>query len=369
MTRITQDNLSPTASYGHIPGLNGLRALSVLIVILAHMGFEHIIPGGFGVTVFFFISGMLITRLLLAESELKGKVNLPKFYMRRIIRLYPALLFMLYLTTCIYIILNFGSPTIMEATAGIGYFTNVFQVISTINETPSFMPWRHLWSLSVEEHFYIGFPILVLAFRKNWRALSLTLVGIICASLLWRCYIAFGTQLPANEYNYMMTDTRIDSLAWGCLISVLLHSAGSINPFKHLIGARPFIIGLIGIALSFLIRDDSFRYTLRFTVQGAALFVLLLNLYYWRALSFAFLILDWKPFAWIGSISYGLYLWHVPMIDMFSRSFGDNIGIRILAVIASFAIAAFSFHYVEKPFIVLRQRYGSHVTGGKQQPA
>ena len=120
--------LPEIASYGHIPGLNGLRALSVLIVIVAHMGFEHIVPGGFGVTVFFFISGFLITRLLLAESDSKGNVGLSKFYMRRIVRLYPALLFMLYLTACLYIILGYGHPAPMEMAAGVGYFTNFIRL-------------------------------------------------------------------------------------------------------------------------------------------------------------------------------------------------------------------------------------------------
>ena len=164
--------LPATSTYGHIPGLDGLRALSVLIVIIAHMGFEHIVPGGFGVTMFFFISGFLITRLLLAESEAKGNVKLGKFYMRRIIRLYPALLFMLYLSACLYIIMGYGHPAPMEVAAGVGYFTNIFQVFSRISGDVPFMPWTHLWSLAVEEHFYLGFPILIVLFRKNWHGLS-----------------------------------------------------------------------------------------------------------------------------------------------------------------------------------------------------
>lgn len=352
--------LPATASYGHIPGLDGLRALAVLIVVVAHMGFEHIVPGGFGVTVFFFISGFLITRLLLAESEAKGKVKLGKFYMRRIIRLYPALLFMLYTSACLYVIMGYGRPAPMEVAAGVGYFTNIFQVTSRIGGELPFMPWTHLWSLAVEEHFYLGFPILVALFRKNWRGLTLTLAGILVAALLWRTFIAFGTKLPAQDYNYMMTDARIDSLAWGCLLSVLLHTAGTAKAFKHLIGLLPALVAVAGLAISFLIRDDSFRYTLRFTVQGAAIFVLILNLYYWKTLGFAFNILDWKPLAWVGSISYALYLWHVPLLDLFVRGFGDSLSVRLSAIAVSFGVAAFSYYYVEKPFIALRRKYGSH---------
>lgn len=360
-----EPQLPALASYGHIPGLDGLRAIAVLIVVVAHMGFEHIVPGGFGVTVFFFISGFLITRLLLAESEAKGTVKLGKFYMRRIIRLYPALLFMLYISACLYIMLGYGHPAPMEVAAGVGYFTNIFQVTSRIGGELPFMPWTHLWSLAVEEHFYLGFPILVVLFRKNWRGLTLTLAGILVAALLWRTFIAFGTDLPAQDYNYMMTDARIDSLAWGCLLSVLLHTAGTAQKFKHLIGLFPALIAFAGLAISFLIRDDSFRYTLRFTVQGAAIFVLILNLYYWKTLGFAFKILDWKPLAWVGSISYALYLWHVPLLDLFVRGFGDSLSVRVSAIIFSFFVAAFSFYYVEKPFIALRRKYGSHAGSGE----
>ena len=360
MKTIMEAKLPATSTYGHIPGLDGLRALSVLIVIIAHMGFEHIVPGGFGVTMFFFISGFLITRLLLAESKAKGNVKLGKFYMRRIIRLYPALLFMLYLSACLYMIMGYGHPAPMEVAAGVGYFTNIFQVFSRISGDVSFMPWTHLWSLAVEEHFYLGFPILIVLFRKNWHGLALTLGAVIIGAFLWRSYINFYTNLPAADYNYMMTDARIDSLAWGCLLSVVLHIAGTAKSFKHLIGYLPFAMALAGLAASFLIRDDSFRYTLRFTVQGASIFVAILNLYYWKTLGFAFHILEWKPLAWIGSISYALYLWHVPILDLFMRGFGDSLSIRIAAVALSFSVAAFSFYFVEKPFIALRRKYGSH---------
>lgn len=278
------------------------------------------------------------------------------------------LLFMLYISACLYIILAYGRPSPMEVAAGVGYFTNIFQVFSRIGGELPFMPWTHLWSLAVEEHFYLGFPLLVVLFRKNWRGLALTLAGVIVGAALWRTYIAFGTNLPAADYNYMMTDARIDSLAWGCLLSVVLHINRSAIKFKHLIGFAPFGLALTGLAISFLLRDEAFRYTLRFSVQGASIFVLILNLYYWRNLSFAFSILDWKPLAWIGSISYALYLWHVPILDLFMRSFGDSLHIRMAAIALSFAIAAFSFYYVEKPFIAMRRKYGSHAGGADTKP-
>jgi len=273
MEKVQNTRLPEKAQFGHIPGLDGLRALSVLIVIIAHMGFEHLIPGGFGVTVFFFISGFLITRLLLAEALKKGGIKLGKFYMRRAIRLYPALFFMVYISACLYLIMGYGRPALMEVAAAVGYFTNFYQVSERVAGTLPFMPWTHLWSLAVEEHFYLGFPLLVIFFRNNFRHLALALVGIIGAAALWRMHIAFNTNLPAADYNYMMTDARIDSLAWGCLLSVILHIKGTAKSMKHMIGFLPTVLGFAGLAASFLIRDESFRYTLRFTVQGLSIFV------------------------------------------------------------------------------------------------
>ena len=284
LTATDNSRLPETAKFGYIPGLDGLRAIAVLIVMVAHLGFEHVVPGGFGVTVFFFISGFLITRLLLAESEKSG-IGLKNFYLRRFVRLYPALLFMLFGTVAIYGLSGIGGATATELTAGVFYFTNIFQVFvrATTDGLP-FMPWTHLWSLAVEEHFYLIFPAFMLLCNKNWKRAAIILALLIAIVPLWRTFIMFGTDLPYADYNYMMTDARFDSLAWGCLLSVLLHLKGNLKAFKPLLGLIPAVFAGLAIIASFLIRDETFRYTLRFTLQGAALFVLVLNFYYLKAL-------------------------------------------------------------------------------------
>jgi len=368
-TATDNSRLSETARFGYIPGLDGLRAFAVLIVMVAHLGFEHIVPGGFGVTVFFFISGFLITRLLLAESEKSG-IGLKNFYARRFVRLYPALLFMLFGTVAIYGLSGIGKPTGTELTAGVFYFTNFFQVFvrATTDGLP-FMPWTHLWSLAVEEHFYLIFPAFMVMCRKNWKRCALILIGLLAAVPLWRAYIMFGTELPYADYNYMMTDARFDSLAWGCLLSVLLHLKGSLKAFKPIIGIIPTTIAAIAILASFLIRDETFRYTLRFTLQGAALFVLVLNFYYLKALNFAISIAEWKWLAWIGQISYALYLWHVPIYDLVHRAMDRGPVSLLVTTVASFAISAVSFYIVEKPFVALRKRFGAHIVKREEKVA
>ncbi|WP_017930056.1 acyltransferase family protein [Robiginitomaculum antarcticum] len=353
--------LPATAQYGFIPGLDGLRAISVLIVIIAHMGFKHIVPGGFGVTVFFFISGFLITRLLIAEHEAKARIKLKDFYIRRFVRLYPALLFMVFATTATYLLIGWGGPKLLEFLAAVFYGTNIYQVNVRIGGELPFMPWTHLWSLAVEEHFYLMFPLLLVLLRGNWVRVWWALICVIGGALLWRTVLYYLTDFNPVDYSYMMTDTRLDSIAWGCLLSVSLHLLGSAERLRRLIGAVPIVLSLGVILSSFVIRDDAFRYTLRFTLQGAALLVLFLNLYFYRPVRFAFPILEYRPLAWTGMVSYALYLWHVPLIDAAIRLGGDNWTSRIVAVAASFAMAAISFYYVEKPFMVLRKRFGAHI--------
>lgn len=353
--------LQAMSRYGYIPGLDGLRAISVFIVIIAHMGLEHIVPGGFGVTVFFFISGFLITRLLIAEHEKKGRIGLRDFYIRRFVRLYPALLFMVFATTAAYMMIGWGGPKLLEFLSAVFYGTNIYQVSVRAGGELPFMPWTHLWSLAVEEHFYLVFPLFMVAMAGRWRRAAWGLGGVIIAVLLWRYVILTGTRLAPEDYSYMMTDARLDSLAWGCLLSVLLHHLRDAARLRWLIGYVPLALGFAAILISFFIRDETFRFTLRFTVQGAALFVLVLNLYFFAPLRFAFSILDWKPLAWFGMVSYALYLWHVPIIDMCVRAMGDSLSSRLIALPISVALAAISFYIVEKPFIKLRKKFGSHI--------
>ncbi len=361
--KYSDDILTPSAAYGYIPGLNGLRAIAVLIVIVAHYGSASLIPGGFGVTTFFFISGFLITRLLIAEKKSKGKIGLKQFYIRRLIRLYPALIAMVIPTTVYFMIMGYGGPTLTEFAAALGYFTNAFQVsVRSAGDALPFMSWTHLWSLAVEEHFYLVFPIIVAACGVVTKSLRNTLIAVIVIIPLWRLYIAGGRlNVSASDYTYMMSDARFDSLAWGCLLTVLLDKAGDIKKFKGLIGWGAVGAGLALLAVSFAFRDETFRMTWRYSLQGAGLFLLFLNLYFFRRLKFAFKILEWSPIAWIGTVSYGLYLWHYPVLDATRRLLDSEPLIISVAVIASVVITAISYYGVEQPFTALRKRYGAHI--------
>ena len=363
--------LSASAAYGYIPGLNGLRAIAVLIVIAAHFGISDLIPDGFGVTVFFFISGFLITRLLIAEKKAKGKIGLKQFYIRRLLRLYPALIAMVIPTTAYFMLMGYGGPTLTEFSAALGYFMNFFQVsVRSAGDPLPFMSWTHLWSLAVEEHFYLIFPLIVVGCGVVTKSLRNVLIAIVCIVPLWRLWVmSGGLNVSAVDYNYMMSDARFDSLAWGCLLTVLLNAAGEIKKFKPLIGWTPIAAALAMLALSFLWRDEVFRQVARYSVQGIALFILMLNLYFFPRLQFSFKILEWAPIAWVGTVSYGLYLWHYPVLDATRRLVDSEPAILLIASAASVAITALSFYAVEQPFTALRKRFGAHIVKPNAAPA
>lgn len=354
--------LSATAEYGYIPGLDGIRAIAVLIVIIAHFEITNLIPGGFGVTVFFFISGFLITRLLLAESKTKGHIHLKDFYIRRIVRLYPALIFMVLGSMGLYLALGQGGPKPLELTAALGYFTNIYQVVVRAGGELPFMPWTHLWSLAVEEHFYLIFPLFLVVFGAFKKRLVWALFGVLALVPLWRLFTftTFET-LPVVDYNYMMTDARFDSIVWGCLLSVLLDKDARLKLTQWLTGWLPIILATAILLLCFIIRDENFRYIWRYSLQGISLFVLVLNLYFFRPVSWGLNILETWPLLWIGRLSYPLYLWHFPVLDLSHRLMSPGWAQTCVAVFGSLAISIFSFFIVEKPFMSLRKKFGAHI--------
>ena len=354
--------LPAKAEYGYIPGLDGIRAIAVLIVIIAHFEITNLIPGGFGVTVFFFISGFLITRLLLAESKKKGRIHLKDFYIRRVVRLYPALIFMVLGSTGLYLALGQGGPKPLELTSALGYFTNIYQVVVRAGGELPFMPWTHLWSLAVEEHFYLIFPLFLVVFGAFKKRLVWALMGVLALVPLWRLFTftTFET-LSVVDYNYMMTDARFDSIVWGCLLSVLLDKDARLKLTHWLTGWIPIIAATGILLLCFIIRDESFRYIWRYSLQGIGLFILVLNLYFFRPVSWGLNILETWPFLWIGRLSYPLYLWHFPVLDLSHRLMSPGWAQTLVAVFGSLAISIFSFFIVEKPFMALRKRFGAHI--------
>jgi len=365
-------HITPEAKFGYIPGLDGIRAIAVLIVLIAHVGFSHIVPGGFGVTVFFFISGFLITRLLLAESEKKGGIGLKDFYIRRFLRLLPALYLMLVLTW-IFMLFVGTSPTWGEAVGAFTYTMNYHYAYLGIYPVDTKMaPWDHLWSLAVEEHFYLMFPLLLLFVKKNWAKAFKIGLAICCIVLGWRLFSHHILYLP-HEYTYATTESRLDSIMYGCLLSLGLHVWPQHMSWKKLVGALPLALGFGCLAFAFIYRTDAFRETFRYSLQGIGLSLIVLNLMFWPKMKVFVRMLENKVMQWIGRVSYGVYLWHVPFTMLAGKYMGlekgawDYIG---FVVIATFIMTAISYYGMEKPIVKLRKKFGSHTReDGKRMSA
>ena len=337
----------------HIRSIDGLRAVAILLVFLSHYGAGRLIPGGFGVTLFFFISGYLITKLMIAENQKNGHVAIGAFYARRFLRLAPALFFMIAIVSLVYFILKREIST-AQILAAVFYMINYLEIFSGATS----MPIGVLWSLAVEEHYYLVYPLaFVLAWKYRTKFLAgLSLVCVVV--LLWRFVLVVELH-ASNVRTYYATDTRIDSILYGAILAVLMSICKPEEINRWFGNIAIALVGISGLLVSFLYRDPVFRETLRYSVQGLALIPLFYFIVFSTRLLAVRRLLETSPMVWIGRISYSLYLWHTAILYFCSTMLPDLHPIKqsLLAAPFSFAFAAFSYYYVEKPFQRLRSRF------------
>ncbi len=345
----------------NIPSLDGIRAVAVMIVFTAHAGLEHAVPGGFGVTVFFFLSGYLITTLLRREYERTGGISLRNFYLRRVYRIFPPLYLVLGILVAVKLAGIVPYPMSPAAVAAqMAHFTNYYLLLFPSVEYAPVAPYSvPMWSLAVEEHFYLLFPLaLLFLLRRAPRArASLVLAAACLLALAWRLVLASVLEGAAN-HNYMATDARIDSLLFGCIMALGMNPA--LDQAPGWIGARGWsavCAGAIAVLLfTFLYRDPTFRATLRYTLQGVALFPLFYcAVRYERSLFFSWLNL-W-PIRALGVISYTFYLSHYAAIALTGRLLGVSGFTRgVLGFAFALAFSAACYLLIEQRFATLRRR-------------
>ena len=356
----------PTARpLSYIPGFDGLRAIAVLCVLVSHAGYGNYVPGGFGVTVFFAISGYLITTLLLTEMGQTGGVNLKLFYARRILRLYPELIALTALCIVAGIFLPFEA-TLTEKLSGLFYYMNYYYVFGAHYIEPNTYPWRQLWSLAVEEHFYIFFPGLLVLCGKSRRPRVSLILFLIIAPFIWRLITYYAIGLPW-QYNYVATETRIDSIAWGCLLAVLLRTAdGTAIAPQSLWFVRPPLVpvALALIIFTLVFRDEGFRWTWRFTVQGVALALLIGNLLFDPSWQWVVRRLEFPAMQFVGRISYGLYLYHMLINRLILELYPalSHAALLALSLVLSLTVATLSYWTLEAPLKALRRKLGSTIS-------
>lgn len=340
-----------------IPSLDGIRAVSVFIVLLAHAGLGHVVPGGFGVTTFFFLSGYLITRLFIDERAHAGRVDIKGFYLRRVIRLSPPLI----ITLAVVYGLQFisaapgsahPSPLLCQAL----YCFNYYQLYGS-HPREIAAGTEVLWSLAVEEHFYLIYPFAFLLMTSRLRAGALIFIGLL-APLVLRLikYHILGVSPHAI---YIATDTRIDSILFGCALAFLERSPTITRFFPETPFGRWMILGaaIAVLCFTFLYRDPAFRATYRYTLQGIAL----APLFYYAVRmpsAFPFSILNTPVMRWIGVRSYTMYLIHFVAIHMlidYGVPRNDVFALFLAGGGIAAAYAAIMYRFVESPLARLRK--------------
>jgi peptidoglycan/LPS O-acetylase OafA/YrhL len=326
--------------------LDGLRAIAILLVVVAHTITPRV-PGGLGVTLFFFISGFIITRMLLGEDFDTGRVK--PFYLRRIFRLAPALL--VYILIAALAMAAVGMPIpVGDVMASLFYYANYHSFWVSPDGVRS--PLGITWSLAIEEHFYVLFPMLLLGLRTRTERLQLALLAVLVATLLWRLVLV-GSVPDARIYEG--TDTRLDSLAYGCLLSVLCHRArrgGSTKLLDALSKPSALAAGLTILLGTLVYRNPTFRESFRYSLQGIA-FIPLFCALFWRHTAPLPLrkVLESRPMVFVGAISYSLYLYHFLGASIATALVNEqNAVIRAsLALTIGFSGALLSYYVVETP--------------------
>ena len=342
-----------------IPSLDGIRMVAVFIVLLSHAGLGHLVPGGFGVTLFFFLSGYLITTLLIAEYEDSQDIHLSHFFVRRFFRLFPPLLLTLSITyLLVYLGVLGGGMSWEGVLSQIFYLANYHAIFDWPGEIPAGT--GVLWSLAVEEHFYLFFPFLFLLLMRRYdkRTVAFILLGLCAAILLWRCALVFYYESSAYR-TYYATDTRIDSIIYGCVLALAWNPANRLsNSSMNWREWTLLALSLFVLLLCLVYRNPQFRETFRYSLQGLALMpVFYLAIRYHKSIWFSVLNSGWMKR--LGVYSYFIYLSHHVVIYALEEAGITNSPIVMITLTCVICIAysAIMDRYVDVYFRKLRKAF------------
>ncbi|GAA4398854.1 acyltransferase family protein [Tsukamurella soli] len=360
------------ASY--LPGLDGLRAIAVIFVIGYHLGAPGFGGGLLGVGVFFTLSGFLITSLLIRSRERTGGLELGTFWLRRARRLLPALVLVLAATLATAAI---ATPTQLgrdarQSLSALLYVNNWYTISGTVSYFDRFSgpaPLSHLWSLSIEEQFYLVWPLLLAGLyrlsRRRW-AVTLAVLAMSAASF----YLLRALAHPGFDTTraYEGTDTRAGGLLLGAALAFWWPAR------KHTVGERARtwidVLGLAGVALMIHLVVDTFDGAMSLYRSGillctiATLGVLIAAV---TPQTLVASLLSLPPLRWIGERSYGIYLWHMPVIAFLPVAVrtGSHLFSALVVIAATLLLATLSWTFVEDPV----RRYGFRAALTALRPA
>ncbi|MBJ7987457.1 acyltransferase family protein [Bacillus cereus] len=345
----------------YMVGLDSLRGLAILGVILYHINFNWM-PGGFlGVTVFFVLSGYLITDILAMEWKRNKRIDLKKFWLSRARRLLPAMFVMLVITLAWITIFHSSLLEKMrgDSLAALFYVSNWWYIYHKLSYFDSFgqpSPLNHFWSLAVEEQFYVVWPFVIsLGFyyiKKQSRMILFICLGAIASALAMAILYEPGSDPSRIYYG---TDTRAFSLLIGAALALVWPSSRLAN--KIIPQARLILDVIGGVALSIILimfwktnQYEPFLYRGGMVLLSIATALLVANLAH--PASRIALFLRFRPLLWMGVRSYGIYLWHYPIITLTTPKVNAgefSITRAILQFLLIIMIAQISWKYIEKP--------------------
>lgn len=342
---------------GHRPLLDGVRAVAVLSVIAFH---DDLMRGGFlGVDIFFVLSGFLITTILVQEWNQQGSISLRKFYARRALRLLPALMVMLsfWLGFIFWFRPEVFRETYKAALATLFYYSDF---VSALGWNVWLGALSHTWSLSIEEQFYLLWPLLlVLMLRlrvKPRQIIYLLLCGIL--ALAYHRASLWATGSGARRL-YHGLDTRADALLVGCMTSILVSynllptGRWSLNVGRSLAVVSVLLLIHLGLRADWA-ADYMYLGVFTITAVGAAIvLVQLLN----SPPAIVTLILESRLMVWTGRISYGLYLWHLPANEMVKFLSLSSPALFALRLALTFTFASLSYYLIERPCLRRQARF------------
>jgi len=339
----------------YIPSLDGLRGFLGLLVLCAHTNINMFSGASMLMEVFFVLSGYLITSLLISEFQKGGSINILRFYRRRLRRLFPALIVMI-------LILSLLSPlydaryqlTVEEAAVSLLYLRNYYHVFV---ETGPMLLSIHLWSLAVEEQFYLIWPVVFLILWRQFGpslALARWLVGIALMVAGLRAYLTY-IGVPAPTHIYPAFHMRVDALLIGCALGIamsivdLRHHERIVKSLNRF--APVLLLSFISTFLTMGHLSPVYFYIASIAgALGAACFIPALIVGEGTLIQKFF---ENRLFIFVGQISYGLYLWHWPIFLLLLNNGASLTPLRIMAAWAlSFVAAMLSFALLERRFLV-----------------
>jgi peptidoglycan/LPS O-acetylase OafA/YrhL len=346
-------NLSP------IPALDGVRALAVFLVVFYHFGFDAV-PGDVGVTIFFVLSGFLITTLLLKENDRTGTVRFSAFYRRRMLRIFPA--FYAYWLISVGITILRKRPMDWGPTISAFFYASNYYLGLVRGHSEHFL--AHTWSLAIEEQFYLLWPCVFWLLRKDLKRLTWALAAIIVTVWIYRAALCLAFNVTAS-YLYHAFDTRADHLMIGCLTAVLV-KRGALRGFIRAACASSWLPAIASVLLAVAIflpipgHQNQYKFAVSYAIQPVLIALLILQLV---------VLSDTRAWGWIenpalkflGRISYPIYLWQALTLAT-ARRLTEAFPVVVqlaFAVAVTIAVAWASYQFVEKPFLKMKDREGA----------